>query len=88
MHVGDADSDRLLLFREIVEVREYWPTMRDDLKTEVMRRSEAKGFVGSLERHKVISIVARGRSLDFELPEDLWGKLFHALQILANFYQL
>ena len=54
------------------------------------RRSVAKRFVverapGYPTSH-TISIVCPDRTLDFELEENLWGKLYHALQILKNHY--
>jgi hypothetical protein len=52
-----------------------------------MRRSLAKHFVAGSQQTCVISIVLANRTLDFEIDEEYWGPIFHALQILVNYYQ-
>ena len=74
-----ADSDRVLLFRDILEVR-------DDLGTDVMRRSLAKHFVAGNSPTSVVSIVLSDRTLDFEIEERRWGPIFHALCVLVHVY--
>ena len=53
-----------------------------------MRRSLAKQFVAGSELTCVISIVMSERTLDFEIEEKFWRPIFHALQILVNYYRV
>ena len=62
--------------------------MRDDIGTDVMRRSLAKHFVTGSEQTCVISVVLTKRTLDFEIEERFWRPIFHALQILVNYYRV
>ena len=62
--------------------------MRDDIGTDVMRRSLVKQFVAGSEQTCIISIVLANRTLDFEIEEHSWRPIFHALQILVNFYRV
>ena len=62
--------------------------VRDDIGTDVMRRSLAKQFVAGSEQTCVISIVLATRTLDFEIEEHSWRPIFHALQILVNYYRV
>lgn len=57
-----TDADRVILFREILEVR-------DDCSTEVMKRSMGKNYLSNNGTHNVISIVMDDRTLDFEIDE-------------------
>lgn len=62
--------------------------MRDDIGTDVMRRSLAKQFVAGSEQTCVISIILVDRTLDFEIEEQYWRPIYHALQILVNYYRV
>jgi hypothetical protein len=62
--------------------------VRDDIGTDVMRRSLIKQFVAGSEQTCIISIVLANRTLDFEIEENSWRPIFHALQILVNFYRV
>lgn len=75
-----VDADRELFLDQIVEVR-------DDISTDVMRRSYAKQFMNRKASSCIISIVLHDRSLDFEVEERFWGPIFHALQIIVNYYR-
>jgi hypothetical protein len=54
--------------------------------TDVMRRSLAKHFVAGNSPTSVVSIVLKDRTLDFEIDERRWGPIYHALQVLVNYY--
>jgi hypothetical protein len=62
--------------------------VRDDIGTDVMRRSLAKRFVAGSLQTCVVSIVSASRTLDFEIDEQYWGPIYHALQILVSFYRV
>ena len=62
--------------------------VRDDIGTDVMRRSLSKHFVTGSEDTCVVSIVLMKRTLDFEIEERFWRPIFHALQILVNYYRV
>jgi len=74
------DADREILISEILEVR-------DDRSSTVMKRSLAKHFVAGNEPTCVISIILDERSLDFEVEQENWGPIFHALQVLVSYYE-
>jgi hypothetical protein len=76
-----TQDDRTILLSEVIEVR-------DDIGTDVMRRSVAKQFVAGSEQTCVISIILANRTLDFEIEEQYWRPIFHALQILVNYYRV
>lgn len=59
-NVVRTNADRVILIREIVEVRQ-------DCSTEVLRRSLAKQYIS--DNTCVISIVLADRTLDFEIQE-------------------
>jgi hypothetical protein len=67
--------------------------VRDDVSTDVMKRSQHKRLMSGdssappNQRRKIISIVCKDRSLDFEVDEGLWGRLFHPLSVLVNHYR-
>jgi len=63
--------------------------VRDDVYTDVMRRSRSKGFVLDRPRGQApttISLVCRDRTLDFEVDAQTWTRLFHAFKILKNHF--
>lgn len=74
------DSHREILFSQILEVR-------DDISTDVMRRSLTQQFVVN-QLSCLISIILFDRSLDFEVDEQKWGPFYHALQVIVNYYQV
>lgn len=76
-----TQDDRTIQLSEVIEVR-------DDIGTDVMRRSVAKQFVAGSEQTCVISIILANRTLDFEIEEQYWRPIFHALQILVNYYRV
>jgi len=75
------DNDRRLLFSEILEVRA-------DYSTEVMNRSQNKNYVYNNSDTAFISIILSERTLDIEVQVDQWDSLFHAFQILTNYYRV
>jgi len=76
------DSTREVALKDVLEVR-------DDMTTDVMKRSVSKKYV---DEHRnpslVISIIMKDRTLDFEIEEMHWGPVYVALQILVDFYQV
>jgi hypothetical protein len=96
-----TDADRVLLLKDVVDIR-------DEIETEVMKRSLRKGHVVraakgsrradprannlsvgsgfvSVNGTKVLSVLAVSRSLDLEIAEADYDRLFHALQVLVNY---
>ena len=75
------DNDRKLNFKDIVEIRA-------DNSTDVMMRSISKDYVNSNDDTAFISIIYDDKSFDIEVQVDQWDSLFHAFQILTNYYRV
>lgn len=75
------DNDRRLYFKDIIEVRA-------DQSTEVMMRSASKQYTYSNDDTAFISIILADRTFDIEVQVDQWDALFHAFQILTNYYRV
>ena len=81
-----ADREREVDIQKIIDIS-------DDLSTQVMQRSLNKNFVTPKANSRgvfapgFICIILRDRSFDFDVGEDRWDVIYHALKILVNFYQ-
>ena len=75
------DNDRKLNFKDILEVRA-------DNSTNVMMRSVSKDYVNINDDTAFISIIHDDKSFDIEVQVDQWDSLFHAFQILTNYYRV
>jgi len=90
-----ADTDRMISLREVVDIR-------DDIETDIMKRSLRKGYVvkavrrgyggggggfTSADGSKVVSVLGVSRSLDVEIASADYSRLFHALQVLINYHR-
>jgi len=90
-----VDSDRMISLREVVDIR-------DDIETDIMKRSLRKGYVVRAARRgyggggggftsaggsKVVSVLGVSRSLDVEIASADYARLFHALQVLINYHR-
>lgn len=81
LNVAKSESDREIYFRDIVEVR-------DDIQTDVMLRAyKTRAFKPIEFEMKIISIVCRDRTLDFEIKSDDWVNIFHALQVVVKYFK-
>jgi hypothetical protein len=80
--VRKADSDRELYINEILVVK-------DKVFTEVMQRSLEKNFLGPKggKTPSLLSIILKGRTVDFVVNPDDWSLLFHGLQILIHYHK-
>jgi hypothetical protein len=74
------DDDRMFFMRDIQEVR-------DDISSEVLRRSMAGKPAAGADKTSVVSIILAERSLDLEVAETHWSTLFHGLQVVVNYYR-
>lgn len=77
--MSKLDSDRVIEFKDIVEIR-------TDATSDVLRRSESKGYLyGS---YPTISLLTGKRSLDFEVTDErLYGELLQGFTLIRNYYQ-
>lgn len=75
------DNDRRLCFKDILEVRA-------DYSTEVMTRSASKNYTNVNDDTAFISIILSDKTFDIEVQVDQWDSLFHAFQILTNYYRV
>lgn len=62
--------------------------MKTDYSSEVMQRSYKKGYIG-VHPSLVISIIVleHTTSLDFEIEEEHFAEVFHALETIVSYYQ-
>ena len=76
------NAEREVYITNILEVR-------DDIHTDVMHRSFSKKLLAGDSSTGVISLILKNnKSLDLEVEEAYWGRIFHALKVLVNYYQI
>ncbi len=76
------NAEREVYITNILEVR-------DDIYTDVMHRSFSKKLLAGDSITGVISLILKNnKSLDLEVEEAYWGRIFHALKVLVNYYQI
>jgi hypothetical protein len=77
--INRLDSERVIEFKDIIEIR-------TDASTDVLRRSESKGYLyGGFPS---ISILTSKRSLDFEVSDErLYSELLQGFTLIRNYYQ-
>ncbi len=76
------NTEREVYITNILEVR-------DDIHTDVMHRSFSKKLLAGDSSTGVISLILKNnKSLDLEVEDAYWGRIYHALKVLVNYYQI
>lgn len=94
---GSADKDRMLVLRDVSEVSTEVggsPILkkavdRGHVQRAGKRRENGQPQYTDQAGNKVglVSVAGRTRNLVFDMEQERWGELFHAMQVLVNYFR-